>query len=36
MLKYYSVAEISLSDPKIHDIGALSDDGAVCHGCDEE
>lgn len=28
--------EVSLSDHKIHDIGALRDDGAVYHGCQKE
>lgn len=28
--------EVSLSDHKIHDIGALRDDGAVYHGCNKE
>ena len=28
--------EVSLSDHKIHDIGALRDDGAVYHGCIKE
>ena len=28
--------EVSLSDHKIHDIGALRDDGAVYHGCQKD